>query len=477
MTAQTMIKGFLLVLLLYFLYIVVTAVVLFYFLKEKEEDRPIKHISEYMGEKESTVDRVLLLEDGYESGLARMRMIQEAQHSIDIAYYAFGKGKSTELILGALFEAADRGVKVRILLDGISHGLRGQLSSVRYALASHENIELRYYETFKPFKPWTWHNRLHDKIITADGKLGIIGGRNIADKYLASNPPPKNYVYDRDVLIFNAEQEKDSVIVEMKDYIHELWTHPYTSEVFADLSKRQKEKGKRVRDTLLNQYSKANQNNADFVNPAIDWSKSTTPTKKVSFIHNPIERFNKHPFVWRSLVDIAANANKSVLIQSPYIVPADAMKEYVPKNMDSKADWTILTNSVTSTPNVIAFSSYLALRDSIVETGARLYEYSKLYSLHGKSAVYDQRLSAVGSFNLDSRSAFLNTESIVIIDGEEFAAQLTGAIESKISDSTLVADNKRYIEPPEDKKKEESFFKATFLNALSKITVYWKRFV
>ena len=82
MTAQTMMKGFLLVLLLYFLYIVVTAVVLFYFLKEKEEDRPIKHISAYMGEKESTVDRVLLLEDGYESGLARMRMIQPSIQSI-----------------------------------------------------------------------------------------------------------------------------------------------------------------------------------------------------------------------------------------------------------------------------------------------------------------------------------------------------------------------------------------------------------
>ncbi|MGG4266956.1 phospholipase D-like domain-containing protein [Peribacillus simplex] len=476
MTAQTMIKGFLLVLLLYFLYVLVTAVVLFYFLKEKEEDRPVKQISAYMGEKESTFDRVLLLEDGYESGLVRMRMIQEAQHSIDIAYYAFGKGKSCELILGALFEAADRGVKVRILLDGISHGLRGQLSDVRYALASHENIELRYYETFKPFKPWTWHNRLHDKMITTDGKLGIIGGRNIADKYLANNPP-KNYVYDRDVLIFNAEQEKDSVIVEMKSYIHELWIHPYTSKVFANLSKRQKEKGKRVRDTLLNQYSKAMHNNADFVNPAIDWSKSTTPTKKVSFIHNPIERFNKYPFVWRSLVDIAANANKSVFIQSPYIVPTGAMKEYVPKNMNSKADWTILTNSVATTPNAIAFSGYLALRDSIIETGARLYEYSKQYSLHGKSAVYDQRLSAVGSFNLDSRSAFLNTESMVIIDSEIFAAQLIGAMESKISGSTLVADNKRYIEPPEDQKKEESFFKATFLNALSKITVYWKRFI
>ncbi|MED3984525.1 phospholipase D-like domain-containing protein [Peribacillus simplex] len=243
MTVKTAIKGVLLVLLIYLLYVVVTAVVLFPKV-EKEEDKPINQVSTYMGEKEATVDRVLLLEDGYESGLARMRMIQEAQRSIDIAYYAFGKGKSTELILGALIEAADRGVKVRILLDGISHGLRGQLSSARYALASHENIELRYYETFKPFKPWTWHNRLHDKIITVDGKLGIIGGRNIADKYLASKPP-RNFVYDRDVLIFNAKEEKDSVIVEMKDYLNELWTHPYTSDVFSDLSKRQKEKGKR----------------------------------------------------------------------------------------------------------------------------------------------------------------------------------------------------------------------------------------
>lgn len=76
MTVKTVIIGFLLVLLLYFLYVVVTAVFLFP-KAEKEENRPIKHVGAYMGEKESTVDRVLLLEDGYESGLARMRMIHK----------------------------------------------------------------------------------------------------------------------------------------------------------------------------------------------------------------------------------------------------------------------------------------------------------------------------------------------------------------------------------------------------------------
>ncbi|MFJ7753641.1 phospholipase D-like domain-containing protein [Peribacillus muralis] len=476
MAAKTALKGILLVLLGYFLYVTVTAVIIFCLPKEKEAGRMTNHISTYMGAKDSTVDRVLLLEDGYESGMARMQMIQEAKDSIDVAYYSIAKGETSELLLGALIEAADRGVKIRILLDGICHGLRGELRNARYALASHENIELRYYETFKPFKPWTWHNRLHDKIMTVDGKLAIIGGRNIADKYLASQPP-KDFVYDRDVLIFNAKQEKDSVIVDMKDYLNELWDHPYTSEAFANLSKQQTEKGKKMRASLSSEYRDAQHAKAEFVQPVIHWRTSTAATTKVSFVHNPIERFYKYPFVWKSLVDIAAEANRSVYIQSPYIVPADRLEEYVPNRLEDKAEWTILTNSVTSTPNVIAFSGYLGLRDRIVETGARLYEYSKLYSLHGKSVVYDERLSAVGSFNLDSRSAFLNTESMVIIDSEAFASQLVGAIDTKIADSTLVADDKKYIEPPEDKKKEESFFKATFLNALSKITVYCNRFI
>ncbi|MFD4929489.1 phosphatidylserine/phosphatidylglycerophosphate/cardiolipin synthase family protein [Peribacillus butanolivorans] len=473
MTAKMVIKGLLIVLLLYFLYVLVTAVVLFYFPKEKEEGKMINNVSTFMGDEES-VDRVLLLENGYESGLARMEMIQDAQNSIDISYYSIGKGESTELLLGAIIDAADRGVRVRILLDGICYGLRGELRNARYALASHENIELRYYETFKLFKPWTWHNRLHDKIMTVDGQLGIIGGRNIADKYLASKPPT-DFVYDRDVIIFNAKQEKDSVIVQMKNYMNELWNHPYTSE--ANLTKRQMDKGKRAIETLSSQYSEAIQTKVDFVNPSINWSTSTTPTNRVSFIHNPIERFNKQPFVWRTLIDIAAKADKSILIQSPYVVPADAIMKYVPEKMNSTADWTILTNSVASTPNAIAFSGYLGLRDSIVKTGVRLYEYSKPYSLHAKSVVYDQRLSAVGSFNLDSRSALLNTESMVIIDGEEFAAQLTGAIETRISESTLVANKKRYIEPPKDQKMDESFFKSTLLNALSKVTVFWRRFI
>ena len=108
-------------------------------------------------------------------------------HSV---YYSIAKGESTDLIMAALFKAADRGVYTRVLLDGIANGLRGNRRGVLYALASHPNIEVKYYEPFQLFKPWAWQNRMHDKIMIVDGQLGIIGGRNIGDKYLANKPPP-----------------------------------------------------------------------------------------------------------------------------------------------------------------------------------------------------------------------------------------------------------------------------------------------
>ncbi|MGE7602364.1 phospholipase D-like domain-containing protein [Peribacillus sp. NPDC097675] len=472
--AKKIVIGALLVCLLYVLYALATAVVLFYFPLEKKGDMPTNDVSEFMGRGNSS-DRVLLLEDGYESGRARIQMIQEAEESIDIAYYSIAKGKSTELILGALIEAADRGVKVRILVDGICHGLRFKMSDVRYALASHDNIELRYYESFKIFQPWTWNNRLHDKIMLADGRLGIIGGRNIADKYLAKKPP-KNFVHDRDVIIFNEDQGEESANAQMKEYIDELWHHPYTSNPFSDLSKRQVAKGEEEKKKLSSQYNKAIKANENFVTPSIKWSAITTPTKRVSFIRNPIGRFKKQPVVWQSLIDLGTEAEQSVLMQCPYVIPTKEMKKYVPDNMNSAADWTMLTNSVKSTPNVFAFSGYLDTREDIVQTGVRLYEYADHYSLHAKSVVYDQRISAVGSFNLDPRSSFLSTDSMVVIDSEDFAQQLTEAIDNKISSSTLVADNKEKIETPKDEKKDKSY-KAILLNTLSKIAIFWRALV
>ncbi|MEK1830492.1 hypothetical protein AAAC51_19700 [Priestia megaterium] len=183
----------------------------------------------------------------------------------------------------------------------MANGLRGNRRGVLYALASHPNIEVKYYEPLQLFKPWAWQNRMHDKIMIVDGELGIIGGRNIGDKYLAKKPPP-DFVYDRDVFITNSKHKQDSVITPMQNYINELWAHPYTKKAFHHLTQYQVDQGKRMKALLMQQYDKAKQVGETFATPKIDWNASTVPTKRVSFIHNPIERFNKRPLCGKRLL-------------------------------------------------------------------------------------------------------------------------------------------------------------------------------
>lgn len=108
-----------------------------------------------------------------ESGAARVQLIKQANESIDIAYHTLSEGTYSDYFFKTLIEAADRGVKVRIIWDGLIGGMRG---NIRNALASHENIELYLFEPLNLFKPWTIHHRLHDKILLADGKYLITGG-------------------------------------------------------------------------------------------------------------------------------------------------------------------------------------------------------------------------------------------------------------------------------------------------------------
>ena len=174
--------------------------------------------------------------------------------------------------------------------------------------------------------------------------------------------------------------------------------------------------------------------------------------------------------MWKTFINLAEEANRSVLIQSPYVVPTNAMRKYTAMKKKPDVQWTLLTNSVTSTPNVLAFSGYISMRDTIMKTGVKLYEYQGPYSIHAKSVIYDQRLSAVGSFNLDSRSTFLNNESMVIIDSQKFAKELTMAMENKMDKSILIANHKRWVKPPEIQKKEEPVMKRTLLYTLAKVT-------
>lgn len=430
-----------------------------------------KYITNTLGRKDTEdnwQDSVVLLEDGPQSGVARIDMIEQAENTIDVAYYTLHKGAVTNTFLGLLLDAADQGVQVRILLDGIFHNLRGNLKDAVYSFADHPNVELKYYEPLHLLKPWTWNNRLHDKLIVVDEKFAIIGGRNIGDKYFVK-AEQEPFVEDRDVLIINQQLSNQSVIHDMKRYFQELWNHDYSEPPIKKVSNGQQKKGQKKSKELLQELNHAKLKQPNLFNRSIDWNDLSIGTEKITFIHNPIQRLNKEPWVWLEINHLMESAKKSIVIESPYVIPTNKMMKYSDQISIPQENITIITNSLTSTPNPLAFSGYLRHVDNIVEKGLNLLEYIGPNSIHGKTYIIDHDKSVIGSFNLDSRSTFLSTESMVIIESTEFADHLYNNMENRVFQNqtaihTNVEDDNRYA----------SFIKNIFLRALSIVTAFYQ---
>ncbi|MFC9708736.1 phosphatidylserine/phosphatidylglycerophosphate/cardiolipin synthase family protein [Paenibacillus sp. NPDC056933] len=465
-------KTILAIILLYSVYVFFTAYLLFLVPSpSKIENTDIeKTLTEG-----NTTDRVMLLEDGFRSGQVRIQTIREATTSIDLTYYSIQKGKTSQLVFAALFDAADRGVHIRIILDGIFHNLRGELRDIPDAIAAHPNIELRYYEPLHLLKPWTWHNRLHDKILLVDNTFGIIGGRNIGDKYMALQPP-KDHVFDRDVLVYNPYHDTNSTVVEMKKYIDRLWNHPFTKP--EKHAKRQHHaKGLKEQAQLAQLYKEAQAQNDPFVEVLPKkWAQASLQSDHVMFIHNPITRFYKEPMMWNVFVRFANQAQSKVYLQMPYAIPTQKMRKAVNVsiNQNVNVEYLMLTNSINQTPNPLAFAGYLSSKKQLLDTGLSIYEYEGPNSIHGKSFVIDDYLSMVGSFNVDARSTFLNTESAVVISSPAFASQLTEAMDNKRANSTHFTTDDHSKKSTNQK---GSSFKRMAITALSKLSFLWKAFL
>lgn len=162
-------------------------------------------------------------------------------------------------------------------------------------------------------------------------------------------------------------------------------------------------------------------------------------------------------------------AEESIFIQSPYVIPTKKMLKPL-RGEELMADRIdILTNSLAASPNVLASSGYRKYRKKIIDSGVDLYEFQGPGSIHAKSFIFDDRLSLVGSFNVDPRSAYLSTETMVVIDSEEFTAHLKGAIDNQIDNSLLVGDDYSYEYSPEVEAKPVSPLKLWIVRVLSVI--------
>lgn len=359
-------------------------------------------------EPEESPDRAMLLETNISAWEERIRLMNMASERIILSTFDMRDGESTRDLLSVLLHKADEGVQVQILVDGFSDFLRMEGRPVFYALSSHPNVEIRIYNPIRPWFPWTLQGRMHDKYVIADDQAYILGGRNTFD-YFIGDYETENKSFDRELLIYNSKGPGESSLNGLMAYFQE------------------------VRPDLFEPF---------------DYAQVTEPTQGVELLSGETGIYGKEPRVFYMLSQLMAHAQEQVIIHTPYAVCNDYMYDTLTNLCAQVPDVTMMVNSVENGDNLVASSDYLKNKGHLIETGLEIYEYDGGISYHGKSVVIDNDISIVGSYNLDLRSTYMDTELMLVVKSEALTQELTGYMEDMHQDCRKVIDARTYETPP-----------------------------
>lgn len=405
--------------------------------KVSAENRKQLDAVRFRGDSEGP-DRAYLIETPQQAFSRRLEVIRAAQCSIDMALYTTKSGATPQVIFAEILRAADRGVRVRILLSARSGAFK-LYPAVGQALYDHPQVSVRIFSPTNPLLPHKWNVMMHDKFLIVDRRRLTLGGRNLGDEYF---DPPRYHgkvTRDREVGILRMPGVPgDSVLPEAQAYFELLWRHkeaqPYRPPWY---QKRVHE----PRASLLKWAARWQVAHAAYCSPGPPAETIAVPTRRVRLIHNPVSAFKKEPWVGYQMRRIAHNAD-TVLLQTPYATNNPEILGALQGAVQRAQQAEMLTNSPISTPNLPAYSVYYTTRPQFLRTGVDIWEYQSHDSIHGKSMLADKRISVVGSFNMDDRSLYIDTETMLVIDSEAFYEVLYGAIHTLQQQAAhLGADN------------------------------------
>ena len=433
--------------------------------------------------------RLTLLEVGEDALLVRIHMIRAAREHIELQNFIFRNDDSGELLLNELLTAARRGVKVRILLDQLFSG--NDLDYLVRLTLAHENLRIRFYNpSFNKAKmgkrDWIsavaccfrrFNQRMHNKLLVVDGKLGVMGGRNIADRYFDYDT---NYDFkDRDVLVFGNTAE------DMQHSFEPFWSSPKSVPVqhLRDVAKELLSGSPRELppytppprfSALLEAVDDTTLMRSMFIEPAFSVQSlqyfSDLPRK----LSHPEEVHEND--ITRQLVEVLLAARQSVVIQSPYMVLSGTVRKvFRDLRVDNPGIELIFsTNSLASTDaDTVYANTHKHKKRYVKKLGFYMYEFkpypadaplffprwSQLMEekaqgissksvvsgddstipipaprvgLHSKSFVVDGKVAMIGSHNFDPRSEDFNTENGIIVWDDAFAKKLEELIRRDI---------------------------------------------
>lgn len=359
-------------------------------------------------------ERVLCIDDNREALIWRLRLIEAARERIVLTTFDFRDEESGQDMMAALWEAAQRGVKVQILVDGIN-GMHFLSDSRNFRqLVSHEQVEARFYNPIDLIRPWKTNYRMHDKYLIADDWGYILGGRNTDNRFLGYYR--ENYNEDRDLLVYETKPGQGSSFQALEAYFHKIWNEPCCKAFEAEGSAGELELcWERVKERYPEAF--------DRVYSSKDWEKATMETKGIELWTNPVTPENKEPDVWQRMI-AAMEGETDILVQTPYIICSRQMYEDLRSVCEKGARVDIVINAAESGTNPFGCTDYLNQKKKIRQTGVHIYEYLGDQAQHTKSLAVGESLSIIGSCNFDMRSVYLNTEMMLAVDCPELNASI-----------------------------------------------------
>lgn len=396
-----------------------------------------------------------LLNNGVSALMTRAALADLAERAIDVQYYIFDADEVGSFLLDRILAAADRGVRVRMILDDY---LIGFDEATLARIDAHPNVELRIFNPYRDRARWSRQlqmlfnldslgRRMHNKIFVVDGQAGVMGGRNISNHYFEGEGDAN--FRDIDLLVAGP------AALEAGRIFDAFWNSPIVVPVAAfghvDAAAGEAELAA-IRDRGRGgsgpsvEYS---QRKAEYVRRILGaegmlWARGQAigepPVRQAAEAAKPSSE------VARAMAIARQNSTREVVYEAAYFVPGTRGVEVLTALTARGVRVRVLTNSLAATDVIAVHAGYAPYREALVAGGVELHEYRpdadrptpagghrvrlgrSESALHAKIAIYDRKLVWVGSANFDPRSRRLNTEAGLLIESPPLAERLLAGI-------------------------------------------------
>ena len=429
-------------------------------LRDTADTRLGRAVGAFIGDRKG-VSGIHALSDGRAAFASRVLLADTAERSLDVQYYIWHDDMSGTLLLDALARAAERGVRVRLLID--DNGAKG-LDKTLAVLDAHPNIEVRLFNPFvqRSFRAVGYltdfsrlNRRMHNKSMTADNQATIIGGRNIADEYF--DVADTMSFADLDLLAVGP------VVDDVSTDFDRYWASGSSYPIKGFLDAATDQDKRRWADHIANvkaskeaaAYRKALADSGfvkDLMSQSLyfEWAPAQMISDDPAKGLGEADKAHMMPHLLRKMLGTPTH---DLMLVSSYFVPTDGGVEAFGDMARDGVDITILTNSLEATDVALVHAGYAKHRKPLLEQGVHLFEMkrnspdsrggggrslmgSSSSSLHAKTFSVDGQRVYVGSYNFDPRSAKLNTEMGFVISSPALAQAMARTLAERMPEST-----------------------------------------